>query len=603
MMPNRMMEAVKEELDRMVESDVIRPVTKPTEWCAPMVPVPKSNGRVRICVDLQRLNKTVKREHLVLPTLEDIVPNLSCSTVFSTLDAESGFWQIPLEEGSQELTTFISPFGRFCFQRLPFGITSASEIFQRKMQDLLQNHEGVEVIIDDILVHGKTQAQHDARLKKVLETVNASGLTLNYQKCQFRKRELNYFGHLIGAGGIKPDPDKVRALRDMPAPGKVEELRRVLGMLTYLGRFVPNLSSEVKPMSDLKSEATWEWGPHQAQAFKNCKDLLSKAPNLQFYDSSLPTVVSADASSYGLGAVLLQEHDGKLKPVAFSSRTLTETEQRYAQIEKECLAAVWACERFSRYLVGLRNFTLQTDHKPLVPLLSTKPLHQAPLRCQRLLLRMMRFCFDVQHVPGKDLIVPDALSRSPLAGTEASSATLSSEATAYVDAVQASWPASQAKLQEFRKATDEDEELQAVRRFVTDGWPRRASAVPASLMPFYKVQGDLSTCDGLVTYQDRIVIPKSQTRAVLNRLHESHQGLTACRERAKSSVWWPNLGQELRDSVLNCEWCRHHRPAAEPSLVEARDGPLRTSRVHQSITGNFLYAMQKQTGADAQNKQ
>lgn len=130
-----------------------------------MVPVPKSNGQVRICVDLQRLNKAVKREHLVLPTLDDIAPNLAGSTVFSSLDAESGFWQIPLEKDSQELTTFVSPFGRFCFQRLPFGITSASEIFQRKMQDLLQDQEGVEVIVDDILVHGKTRTEHDIRLK------------------------------------------------------------------------------------------------------------------------------------------------------------------------------------------------------------------------------------------------------------------------------------------------------------------------------------------------------------------------------------------------------------------------------------------------------
>ena len=461
--PFPMMDAVKQELDRMVESEVIRPVTEPTEWCAPMVPVPKPNGKVRICVDLQRLNKAVKREHLLLPTLDDIAPSLAGSKLFSSLDAESGFWQIPLEPESQKLTTFISPFGRFCFQRLPFGITSASEIFQRKMQELLQDHEGVEVIVDDILVHDRTREEHDTRLKKALETINKSGLKLNYQKCQFRKDELNYFGHVIGVDGIKPAPEKIRALEDMPAPTNVEELRRVLGMLNYLGRFITNLSTLAKPMSDLlKAGATWEWGPNQVQAFNGCKTLLSKAPNLQFYDASLPTVVSADASSYGLVAVLQQEHPGVLKPVAFCSRTMTEAEQRYAQIEKECLEAVWACEKFARYLVGLRNFTLQTDHKPLVPLLSTKPLYQAPVRCQRLLLRMMRFCFDVQHVPGKDLVVADALSRSPLDSAELNSEELNSEVVAHVDAVKASWPASQVKLQEFNKATDEDEELQTV---------------------------------------------------------------------------------------------------------------------------------------------
>ena len=280
--PFPMMNTVKKELDRMVDSGVIRPVTEPTEWCTPMVPVPKAKGGVRICVDLQRLNKAVKREHLVLPTLDDIAPNLAGSVLFSSLDAESGFWQIPLEPESQKLTTFISPFGRFCFQRLPFGITSASEIFQRKMQELLEGHEGVEVIVDDILVHGRTREEHDTRLKRVLETVNKSGMKLNYQKCQFRKAELTYFGHVVGADGIKPAPEKVRALEDMPAPTKVEELRRVLGMINYLGRFVSNLSTLAKPMSDLfKADATWEWGAHQEREFQECKNLLSKAPNLQ----------------------------------------------------------------------------------------------------------------------------------------------------------------------------------------------------------------------------------------------------------------------------------------------------------------------------------
>ena len=187
-----------------------------------MVPVPKPNGKVRICVDLRRLNKAVKREHLVLRTLDDIAPSLAGSTLISCLDAESGFWQIPLEPESQKQTTFISSFSRFCFQRLPFGITPASEIFQRKIQELLQDHKVVQVmVVDDILVHGRTREEHHTRLKKILETINKSSLKLNYQKCQFRKQELNYFGHVIGVNGIQPAPEKIRALEDMPDPTNV----------------------------------------------------------------------------------------------------------------------------------------------------------------------------------------------------------------------------------------------------------------------------------------------------------------------------------------------------------------------------------------------
>ena len=281
--PLPLMQKVKDELKRMEDNGVIRSMTDPSEWCALMVPVLKPSGQVRICVDLQVLNKAVKREHLTLPTLEDIAPKLAGSTVFSSLDAESGFWQIPLEKHSQELTTFITPFGRYCFQRVPFGITSASDIFQRKMEKLLEEHEGVEVIVDGLLVHGRTVQEHDARLKKVMETITRSGVRLNHRKCQFRKRKLNYFGHIVGAEGIKLHPHKTSALKELPTPMHVEELQRILGMFNCLGRFLPDLSSVAKPMSDLlKGETAWYWEQDQVEAFQRCQNLLSKAQVCSF---------------------------------------------------------------------------------------------------------------------------------------------------------------------------------------------------------------------------------------------------------------------------------------------------------------------------------
>ena len=206
--PFPLMGAVKDELERMVKSDVIVPVTEPTDWCSAMVPVVKKNGSVRLCVDLKNLNHAVRRPHCTLPTLEDIAPKLATSTVFSTLDAASGFWQIPLDEGSQKLTTFITPFGRFMFKRLPFGISLATDEYQSKMMELFGAEEGVEVIIDDILVHGKTREEHDQRLKRVMEIVKKVGLRLNKEKCKLRMAEVTYFGHLVGKEGIKPNPER-----------------------------------------------------------------------------------------------------------------------------------------------------------------------------------------------------------------------------------------------------------------------------------------------------------------------------------------------------------------------------------------------------------
>ena len=201
-----LMDAVKAELNNMVESGVIRYVTEPTDWWAAMVPVIKKTGAVRICVDLKQLNTAVRREHHMLPSLKDIAPKLAESKVFSSLNDASGFWQIPIDEDSQLLTTFITPFGRYAFCRLLFGISSAPEILQRRMSTLLEGLDGVEVIMDDILVHGQKREEHDVRLNAVLRIINDSGLKLNRNKCVFRKTELTYFGHLIGGDGIKPDP-------------------------------------------------------------------------------------------------------------------------------------------------------------------------------------------------------------------------------------------------------------------------------------------------------------------------------------------------------------------------------------------------------------
>ena len=237
----------------------------------------------------------------MLPTLDDIAPKLAGSKIFSTLDATKSFWLIPLTKDSALLTTFITPFGRYFFKRVPFGISSATQICQRKMAELLRGQEGVEVIVDDIIVHGRNKEEHDLRLKKVLEKVAQSGLKLNQNKCRYGKRELEYFGYIMGESGVKAHPDEVKALLEMKPPQDVSQLRSVLGFMNQVGKFIPHLSSVTKPMTDLlKSDSAWTWGPSQDKAYEEAKRLLGEAPALAYYNSKAPTIVTADASSYGL---------------------------------------------------------------------------------------------------------------------------------------------------------------------------------------------------------------------------------------------------------------------------------------------------------------
>jgi hypothetical protein len=283
--PFPLLDTTKKEIERMLKIGVISKVDQPTVWCAPMVVTPKQNGEVRICVDLTKLNKSVLREAYPLPSVDFTLGKLSKSKVFSKLDANSAFWQRKLSESSRLLTTFITPWGRFCFNRLPYGISTGSEQFQKSMNNVLKGLEGVECEIDDLLVHGESQEQHDSRLHSVLQRLQESKLTLNRDKCVFSVSTIKALGHVISSKGVSPDPDKVKAILDIPVPTNVAEVRSFMGMVNQFNKFTSHLASKSKPLRDLLCKhSVWYWGDKQNESFNDLKKCLISVPILALYD-------------------------------------------------------------------------------------------------------------------------------------------------------------------------------------------------------------------------------------------------------------------------------------------------------------------------------
>ncbi|KAL7832506.1 hypothetical protein SRHO_G00295240 [Serrasalmus rhombeus] len=359
--PIAMQERVKAELERMQSIGVITPVAEPTNWVSSMVAAHKKGKQeIRLCINPKDLNTALKRPHYPMRSVEEVAAQMSGATVFSVLDAKNSFWQIRLDKKSSMLTTFSTPFGRYRFLRMPFGINSASEVFQRSIEHLFAG-QPCSVIVDDIIIGGRGVAEHDANLRRVLERAREVNLRLNPDKCKFRLEQVGYVGHIFTSEGLKADPSKTVAITNMPVPTDVNSLQRFLGMVNYLGKYIPNFSEIAAPLRKLThKETAWCWFQQHQEAFDRLKSLLSSPPVLAYYDVKEPVTLTCDASCHGLGAACMQNG----RPVAFASRVLTDTETRYAQIEKELLAVVFACTKFRDYIYG-KPTIVETDHQPL----------------------------------------------------------------------------------------------------------------------------------------------------------------------------------------------------------------------------------------------
>lgn len=324
-----------------------------SDWAAPVVPVIKGDGSVRICGDYKvTVNKAAKLDRYPFPRIKDLFASLSGGKEFTKLDLSHAYQQVQLDEASRQYITINTHKGLFCYNRLPFGVSSAPSIFQRIMETLLQGIDGVSIYIDDILVTGKTTEEHLEHLAEVLKRLENAGMRLKKSKCVYLLPSVEYLGHDITRDGLRTADSKVEAIVRAPALKNITKLCSFLGLVNYYGKFLQNLATTLSPLYSLLQEnKRWSWGRSQAEAFDAVKKLLLSSRVLVHFDDSLPLVLSCNASPYGIGAVLSHiMPNGDKHPVSFVSRTLTETEKKYAQLEKEALAIMYGVRKFHQYL-------------------------------------------------------------------------------------------------------------------------------------------------------------------------------------------------------------------------------------------------------------
>ena len=346
--PYALRDKVDKELDHLVKEGVIQPVTH-SDWAAPVVPVVKRDGSVCQCGDYNiTVNKIAKFDSYPLPRIDDLFASLSGGSAFTKLDLAHAYLQVPLDAESKKFTTINTHRGLYQYNRLPFGISSAPAIFQRTIENILQNLPHTCVYLDDILVTGKTESEHVRNLEEVLIRLEKAGLRLKKQKCSFMLSSVDYLGHSVSLEGLQPTREKIRAITDAPIPSNLAQLRSFLGLVNYYSKFLPHLATTLAPLYLLlRRRNKWHWGDKPQKAFNSAKDQLSSAKLLVHYDPDRELLLSCDAFPYGIGAVLSQmTPDNEEKPIAFASRSLAPAECKYSQLDKEGLSIIFGVRKF-----------------------------------------------------------------------------------------------------------------------------------------------------------------------------------------------------------------------------------------------------------------
>uniref|UniRef100_A0A914CW25 RNA-directed DNA polymerase n=1 Tax=Acrobeloides nanus TaxID=290746 RepID=A0A914CW25_9BILA len=555
--PYASQQAVEQELRRLEQIGTITKVNY-ADWAAPIHVVRKKNGNTRVTVDFSTgLNDSLEMHQYHLPLPDDIFAHLNGGKFFSIIDFSDAYLQIEMDDESKALLTINTHNGLYRYERLAFGVKSAPGIFQEGINKMLSGLSGVTAYLDDVIVTGSTIEEHQNNLQKVFQRINSYGFKVRLEKCIFLETSVRYLGHIIDADGRRPDPEKIKAINDMPPP-------------TNLTEFV--------------------WNQQCQQNFERIKSIFNSNLLLTHYDPTLPIYVAADASNNGIGAVVMHKFpDGRMKAIMHAARTYGPSEKSYSQIEREALALTFGVKKFHKMLLG-RKFKLLTDHRPLLAIFGSKkglPAHTSN-RLLRWGLMLLAYDFTLEYVKTSDFGCVDTLSRLIkeqrnsnddeiiIAQVEApliSQILNIEQALAPVTAV------------EVAQASEHDQQLQAVQDCLKNGWPD-SKMVEKQLLPFFRRKESLANVNGCLMSGERIIIPQQLRRKVLQTLHRGHPGIVRMKALARSHVYWPDIDADIETTVKNCNNCAMAQK--NPIKTELQSWPQTSapwSRIHVDYAG------------------
>lgn len=579
--PYHLKEPLKKWLDQGLAEGIFEwvPDGEAVTWCSPLVVQPKPKfahvakdklepQMIRASVDLRVPNKSMERTRVIqAPVVEDFVHKFHDCKIFTKLDMRQGYHQLLLDPASRQVATFSTPWGNMRPKRLVFGAKASQDIFDEAVYKIFGDIPRCLNQRDDILIGGRSQEEHDSTLADVLQRAADFGVTFNLEKADFGQSSIDFYGYKFTDEGLKPAPEKVTAIKECQAPESKSAVRSFLGMVGYLSKFIPRYSSLTAPLRKLTHKDTqFRWSSEEEKAFRCLKDCISSEDTMAYFDPSKAIVLRTEASfNEGLAAGLFQTTDKGLQPVHFISRTLTDTERRYSQTEKDALAIKWAKDRFRTYLLGAPRFTIVTAHKPLLQLFN-KSTAKLPPRIEKWVMDMQDVDFELTYQPGKDEADPlDYLSRHPLPvrGNDDTEKMIKNTVLAEHAIV----------LDRICEDTSKDAELQKLKTVIREGtWDQHRK--DPDIHPFYSIRQELYVAEELIFKDKQIILPTSLRRKVVKTAHRmGHLGITKTKEMLRARYWFPGLNSMVEQIVGQCLHCQITTKAHQQEPVKMTDIP------------------------------